>query len=459
MKLRRWQKACIDEAMAKYTHPYSHFLCLATPGAGKTAMASTLAKNLFEEGKIDLVMCFSPSLVIASDFQSALESSTQKRFCGGLGSSGTSLCYHSMQSLSVRFWSLFEQNRVFVIFDEIHHCAGGNVHTANAWGGQILANIQGKATYTLALTGTPWRSDNIPIALANYCENNQHIHCDHKYGLLEAINDGVCRIPHITALDNRKITVTSQDKTSIYKSFSELLSDSSCVYKDIIEHPEVINYLLGLTRTRLNQLRKYNPDSGGLIVAASVEHAKQIKEALFMMGESSTIVTYRELNPLTIIQEYKYGYDKWIISVGMISEGTNIPRLRVCCYLSQVKTELYFRQVLGRVMRVHHHTNEIGYFFMPAHSKLLEYAQRIKKDIPEQVQINIEMFEQLDLNEDNKVDELATFIPNEKSLKLPNTENSPLNLQLQSLIPHSIEQSYLYSINSLGRFSQAIYEL
>jgi superfamily II DNA or RNA helicase len=228
MKLRRWQKACIDEAMAKYTHPYSHFLCLATPGAGKTAMASTLAKNLFEEGKIDLVMCFSPSLVIARDFQSALELHTQKRFCGGLGSSGTSLCYHSMQSLDERFWSLFEHNRIFVIFDEIHHCAGGNVHTANAWGGQILANIQGKATYTLALTGTPWRSDNIPIALANYCENNQYIHCDHKYGLLDAIKDGVCRVPHITALDNHKITVTSHDETSVY-SFLQIFWQAQAV--------------------------------------------------------------------------------------------------------------------------------------------------------------------------------------------------------------------------------------
>ena len=36
----------------------------------------------------------------------------------------------------------------------------------------------------------------------------------------------------------------------------------------------------------------------------------------------------------------------WIVSVGMISEGTNVPRLRVCCHLTRVKTELYFRQVL-----------------------------------------------------------------------------------------------------------------
>lgn len=52
----------------------------------------------------------------------------------------------------------------------------------------------------------------------------------------------------------------------------------------------------------------------------------------------------------------------------------SIPRLRVCCYLSQVKTELYFRRGLGSVMRGHFTTNKIDYLFMPAHSKLVEYA-------------------------------------------------------------------------------------
>lgn len=459
MKLRRWQKACIDEAMAKYTHPYSHFLCLATPGAGKTAMASTLAKNLFEEGKIDLVMCFSPSLVIARDFQSALELHTQKRFCGGLGSSGTSLCYHSMQSLDERFWSLFEHNRIFVIFDEIHHCAGGNVHTANAWGGQILANIQGKATYTLALTGTPWRSDNIPIALANYCENNQYIHCDHKYGLLDAIKDGVCRVPHITALDNHKITVTSHDETSVYSSFADLLASSSCVYKDVIEHTNVIEHLLNLTKVKLDHLRKSYPDTGGLIVAASVDHAKQIKDCLFALGEPAAVVTYRESNPLSTIEKFKHGKDKWIISVGMISEGTNIPRLRVCCYLSQVKTELYFRQVLGRVMRVHHHSDETGYFIMPAHAKLLEYAQRLAEDIPEHAKVNIEMIEALEIVHDPDFAETPTNKPREVSNKKIEFENNHSKHSTEAVVPQTLDYLYHSAINSLGRFSQAIYEL
>lgn len=459
MQLRRWQEACINEAMVKYQYLHSHFLCLATPGAGKTAMASILANELFKQNKIDLVMCFSPSKVVATDFKLALEKHTKKRFCGGLGSLGVSLCYHSLLTLSERFWSLFEHNRVFVIFDEIHHCAGGTIHTANAWGGQILANIQGKAAYSLALSGTPWRSDNIPIALSNYCEENGNIHCDFTYGLNEAINDGVCRVPHITALDSKEIKVVDNNEETNYRSFSDLLQNSNCTYMDVIEYPLVIKKLLKLAQSKLNHLRKSHSDAGGLIVATSVEHAKQIKEMLFLIGELSEIVTYRELNPVSIIEIFKQNQAKWIISVGMISEGTNIPRLRVCCYLSQVKTELYFRQVLGRIMRVHHNSEEKAYLFMPAHPKLMEYAQRINDDIPEQVSLNVETYKRFDIKttsqtvntETAKVKQETTYISHVKDGGCPNQIKPPL--------PDSLDYLYHSAINSLGRFSQAVFEL
>jgi superfamily II DNA or RNA helicase len=461
MKLRNWQQKCINEALAKYKNPHSHFLCLATPGAGKTAMAAVLADELFKQDKIDLVMCFSPSLVVASDFQNALERHTQKRFCGGLGSSGTSLCYHSMQTLGDRFWSLLEQNRVFVIFDEIHHCAGGDILTANVWGRQILKNILGKAMYTLSLTGTPWRSDNAPIALANYCEDQIHIHCDHKYGLRTAINEGVCRAPHITALDNRKITVTSNDETSVFNSFADLLTNSECTYKDVIEHPTIIERLLTMTKIKLDELRKSSPDTGGLIVAATVEHAKYIQCSLAKMGEISAIVNYLEPYPLSIIERFKHSNEKWIISVGMISEGTNIPRLQVCCYLSLVKTELYFRQVLGRVMRVHKNTSETGYLFMPAHKKLLEYAQRISEDIPEQAKVAIETVDTLTIvhEQEENLSEILTRPASSRLKKQLTFENNVSESFQKSVELQTLDYSYHSTINSLGRFSQAIFEL
>lgn len=125
------------------------------------------------------------------------------------------------------------------------------------------------------------------------------------------------------------------------------------------------------------------PDAAGLIVASSVEHAHQISMLMRThFDEGSTVVTYRENEPTSIIQQFRYAQTKWIISVGMISEGTNIPRLQVCCHLTNIKTEMHFRQILGRILRVTNSKNQEAIMYMPAEPKLLEYAYRVNQDVP-----------------------------------------------------------------------------
>ncbi len=67
----------------------------------------------------------------------------------------------------------------------------------------------------------------------------------------------------------------------------------------------------------------------------------------------------------------------------MISEGTDIPRLQVCCHLSTVKTELYFRQVLGRILRVTHNEMQEAWLYTFAEESLIEFSERVEQDIPE----------------------------------------------------------------------------
>lgn len=462
MKLRHWQQQCINKAITKFKTVKSHFLCLATPGAGKTVMAATLASRLFQMNKIDLVICFSPSNIVASDFKIALETHTGFDFSGGLGSFGASMCYHKMQNLDTRFWALLKHKRVFVIFDEIHHCSGNSIEYANSWGEHILSHIQGKAEYTLALTGTPWRSDKVPIALSNYCLETSQVHCDFKYGLQQAIKDGVCRAPKITALDNHKILVSNRNADTIFRSFSDLLANSDCSYKSVIEHPDIISHLLKITNSQLTTLRVQEPDSAGLIVASSIEQAHRINLYLLEIGEKATVVTYKELNPEQLIREFKNGEGKWIISVGMISEGTDIPRLKVCCYLSVVKTELYFRQVLGRVMRVRQSKTEIAYFYMPAHPLLVEYADRLAQDIPECGRTNIEILDQLNLVKNNENSSEQDSNTTNEVLPAPTINLSLLDdnqATAQFEIPGSLDKSYDFAINSFGRFRQEIFEL
>ena len=132
MKLRQWQAECIRIALAAYQNGTSHFLALATPGAGKTVMASELADQLLKTAQVDLVICFSPSSIVAKDFGESLQVRTQEQFDGKMGARGRSLTYQSLQYLDDSFWLLFDRFRVFVIFDEIHHCEGSNIENANA---------------------------------------------------------------------------------------------------------------------------------------------------------------------------------------------------------------------------------------------------------------------------------------------------------------------------------------
>lgn len=460
MKLRTWQSACIDSAWRKFTTLENHFLCLATPGAGKTVMASTLTSRLFQENKIDLVLCFSPSITVASDFESALTTHTNFRMDGLLGSKGRSLTYQAMLHLDASFWTLFDTNRIFVIFDEIHHCAGDGLENANAWGQKIIENIQGRAAYTLALTGTPWRSDQIPIALSRYCQNSR-IHCDYIYGLPQAVADNVCRTPQITLIDNDNIIVKHNGDNSIYSSFGQLLKHSTCSYQQLIEHEELIIYLIGKSSEKLNSIRKRIPNAGGLIVSASVEHANRIARILEeRFGEKAYVATYREEDPLQTINEFKHNSEKWIVAVGMISEGTNIPRLRVCCHLTRVKTELHFRQVLGRILRSNDETKSDAFLYMPAEPDLIEYATRVAEEIPEGLIVKFDsMSKSKGENTQKPRTEKTKSFNKGMAFDLGHISAKESNFDFEIIVPQersSLASTYETSINIFGKFKQEL---
>lgn len=384
MKLRNWQSECINSAISKYKNLQKHFLTLATPGAGKTHMASVLAKKLHALGLVDLVICFSPSSVVSSDFSESLVEQFGTHFDGTIGALGDSFTYQKLTSIPDRTWRLFDQYRVFVIFDEIHHCAGSSELDANAWGASIIEKIKDKSAYTIALTGTPWRSDSLPIALSEYCKKSGKVICDYIYGLKQAVLDNVCRIPQIVAVDNDRVTITNDGEKQSFNSFSDLLSQNVIPYSDIVQNEQVAEQLLNKAIDKLFEIRMINRNAGGLVVTSSIIHARNIKRIMSrVFGIDAIIVTSDENKPNTIIKQFRKSKDMWLISVGMVSEGTNIPRLQVCCNLTNVKTEMYFRQILGRILRKTDSPNQDAYMFIPAEPNLVEYAYRVAQDIPD----------------------------------------------------------------------------
>ncbi|ANQ29348.1 diguanylate cyclase [Vibrio natriegens] len=381
--LRQWQSECSDMAIDKYSRKQNHFFCQATPGAGKTVLAANIASKLLQSDMVDLVLCFSPSLTIADGIKKTFSKFLKCTFNGGLGSIGQSLTYQSIQFLNDDFWRAIRKHRVFVVFDEIHHCSGYESESANIWGQQILTKIQGLATYTLAMSGTPWRSDSLPIVLAEYSAPNGQLLVDYQYTLKRAIIDKVCRAPKIVLVDSERLTVTSKGQSESFSSILEMLNRTKATYQSVIHNQEAMEHLLELGCKKLAEIRQLTPKAGGLVVAASVEHAQKIKKILALKySQTVSIVTYRHEAPLAEIEHYRNGCTQWIVSVGMISEGTDIPRLQVCCHMSSVKTELYFRQVLGRILRVNGKVNQQAWLFTFAEQSLIEFSEQIEKDIP-----------------------------------------------------------------------------
>ncbi len=453
MKLRKWQHECIQLALEKYKSGQNHFLVQATPAAGKTFMTANLADRLIKDSDIDLVLCFSPSSVVANEFSTVLSDITECSFDGKLGAKGQSITYQKMAYLDESFWALLDQFKVLAVFDEIHHCCGNNDDNFNEWGKQIVTKIQDKATYTLALSGTPWRSDTAPISLSKYCSSKGEIQCDYVYGLVDAIQDNVCRLPKIIAIDNDEIKLINSNVTKCFSSFGELLSGSSFPYKKLIHDENIIISLIKRADKQLNLIRQSNPNAGGLIVASSVEHAMKIVEIIqHELNETAAIVSYKENCPTEKIKQYKQGSNKWIVSIGMISEGTNIPRLQVCCHLTNIKTELHYRQILGRILRVTHAENQEATLFMPAEKKLVEYAYRVSKDIPEQT--NILSFETI---------ENSVFEPSDKTNVISFLDDADedniddLILSINGNFTNSVlTDSYEAMTNTFGRYYQEI---
>ena len=78
------------------------------------------------------------------------------------------------------------------------------------------------------------------------------------------------------------------------------------------------------------------------------------------------------------ITAFADGSEPWIVAVRMLSEGVDIPRLRVGVYATTTTTELFFRQAVGRLVRW---TRGLGaqpsHMFIPDDPRLRAHALAI----------------------------------------------------------------------------------
>lgn len=381
-ELRKWQEECYEKIFDKYNSGGKDFLAVATPGAGKTKLALAVAHKFLDKGYCKRVVVCTPTTSLKKQW--ALEAG---RFSGidldptytnSLGVENSD--YHGV----VLTYSLVGQDKkglqaqntfqkeTLVILDEPHHM-GEELN----WGDSAQKAFEG-AVFRLLLSGTPFRSDDAEIPFVTYKDRVSV--SDYNYSYERAIIDGVCRPVFFKTFEGEmKWKVGDAEFQHDFKSWLEKDQESKRLRTALDPSGEWVRSLLQEANKKLLEIRKTHAEAGAMVVTATVEHARKVAKVLGeIIGSTPPIIVSDESGAQKQIDNFRDNSEPWLVSVKMVSEGVDIPRLRVGAYLTNVKAELYFRQLVGRFVRMLQHLKyQDAHIFMPQDKDFVKLAAEI----------------------------------------------------------------------------------
>ncbi|HYI61036.1 MAG TPA: DEAD/DEAH box helicase family protein [Acidimicrobiales bacterium] len=376
IRLRPWQKAAFDRFTAS-SGP--DFLAVATPGAGKTTFALAAARHRLAQRPGRLVVV-APTAHLKQQWAQAAA-----RFALHLDPSwsaadgalpadmhGIVTTYQQVATSAAALRPL--ATGAFVVFDEIHHAAD-----ERAWGEAVRHAFEG-SDRRLSLSGTPFRSDTRAIPFVDY--HLDEARPDFEYGYGDALADRAVVRPVYFPRTNGQMEWSAPDGSVHGASFDDALDtvrSSQRLRTALSLEGEWLSTVLRSAHTRLMEVRAQQPDAGGLVIATDQEHAHGIAELLRSRFQTrATVVTSDDPRASSRIALYARSAEPWLVAVRMVSEGVDIPRLRVGVYATTTSTELFFRQAVGRFVRwTRGVPKQRAWLFIPDDPRLRTLAHQI----------------------------------------------------------------------------------
>jgi superfamily II DNA or RNA helicase len=381
--LRAWQAAALERYLAEAPRD---FLAVATPGAGKTTFALRVARELLDARVVNRVTVVTPTEHLKVQWADAAHRAGIA-LDPGLGGSrrgrsreyaGTAVTYAGVAARHFHYRALTENSNSLVILDEIHHAGD-----ARTWG-EAVAECFAPARRRLALTGTPFRSDDNPIPFVRYEElpdGSRRSAPDYTYGYAEALRDHVVR-PVLFMAYGGPMRWRTKAGDELEAQLAEPLT------KDLTAHAwrtaldpkgEWIEAVLRAADVRLTETRRHIPDAGGLVIATDQASARAYARVLTSLtGVTPTLVLSDDAGSSRRIEEFAASDDRWLVAVRMVSEGVDVPRLAVGVYATATATGLFFAQAVGRFVRARRR-GEVATVFLPTVAPLLAHASLMER--------------------------------------------------------------------------------
>ncbi|HEX2264517.1 MAG TPA: DEAD/DEAH box helicase [Pseudonocardiaceae bacterium] len=382
--LRAWQRRALARYLA--TSPRD-FLAVATPGAGKTAFALRVAAELLADRTVQALTVVTPTEHLKHQWAAAaaeLGLALDPDFRNTVGATsrdyhGAAVTYAQVAAHPTLHRVRTEGRRTLVVLDEIHHAGD-----AKSWGDAVREAFT-PAVRRLALTGTPFRSDDTPIPFVSYepdADGALRSAADHSYGYPEALADGVVRPVVFLAYSGEARWRTSAGEEYSARLGEPLTAEHTArAWRTALDAAgEWIPAVLTAADTRLAQLRAGAlPDAAGLVIATDRTAARAYARILRdITGREPVLVLSDDPSASGRIAEFGASDQRWLVAVRMVSEGVDVPRLAVGVYATSAATPLYFAQAVGRFVRSRR-PGETATVFLPSVPVLLGLASELEK--------------------------------------------------------------------------------
>ncbi|MGZ3506323.1 MAG: DEAD/DEAH box helicase [Vulcanimicrobiaceae bacterium] len=382
LPLRKWQREAFE---TWWDERPPTALIVATPGAGKTRFAARLAHALLQAAETRRVIAVVPREHLKGQIAAAMAGAgihLDSRFDNSAGTvasdmHGIAVTYQQV-AFSPQVYRALCRVPTLVILDELHH-AGDQA----TWG-QALRDAFGGARYRVGMSGTPFRSDGSPIPFVRYHHGLSQ--ANYTYDYTAALRDGVCR-PLVFPLQGGYAEWISKDGELMQASFDTALrsrAQQSERLRTALTQKTWLGDVIAKADEKLREIRREgHADAGGLIIAMNQQHARFVSELVReRIGVEPAIVLSDEDGASRRISKFARSRDPWIVAVHMISEGVDIPRLRVGIFASNVNTEMYFRQFCGRFVRTQRIEGaQHAFVYLPDDQRIRELASRVTLDV------------------------------------------------------------------------------
>ena len=380
--LRAWQQAAMEKYFSEQPRD---FLAVATPGAGKTTFALSVAAELLGRRLIDRVTVVAPTEHLKTQWAQAAERAgipIDPTYAAGKGRTsqdyvGIAVTYAGVAVNPLAMRIRTERFKTLVILDEVHHAGD-----ALSWGEGVREAFE-PAARRLALTGTPFRSDVNPIPFVSYAPGPDGIPrsaADFTYGYSHALADHVVRPVLFLAYSGEMSWRTRAGDEVAARLGEPLTKDLTNQALRTALDPEGswIPSVLAAADKRLSEVRRHVPDAGGLVIATDQDSARSYAKTLRKItGEAATVVLSDEKAASKKISAFAADDSRWMVAVRMVSEGVDVPRLAVGVWATTTSTPLFFAQAVGRFVRARTR-GEIASIFLPSVPRLLSFASEME---------------------------------------------------------------------------------